>query len=94
MNADEVQFFVADTGPGVPPDIMASVFDRFSARGGAVARAGAGIGLTLVKQFIELHGGWVELESQIGDGTRVTCHVPRKREPKKSLRQSAKMPMR
>jgi signal transduction histidine kinase len=94
LNADEVQFFVADTGPGVPPDIMASVFDRFSARGGAVARAGAGIGLTLVKQFIELHGGWVELESQIGGGTRVTCHVPRKREPKKALRQSAKLPMR
>jgi signal transduction histidine kinase len=59
------------------------VFDRFSASGGAVARAGAGIGLTLVKQFIELHGGWVELESQIGGGTRVTCHVPRKREPRK-----------
>jgi signal transduction histidine kinase len=93
INADEVQFFVADTGPGVPPDIMASVFDRFSARGGAVARAGAGIGLTLVKQFIELHGGWVELESQIGGGTRVTCHVPRKREPRKSVRQSAKLPL-
>jgi signal transduction histidine kinase len=83
LAADEVNFFVADTGPGVPPDIMASVFDRFSASGGAVARAGAGIGLTLVKQFIELHGGWVELESQIGGGTRVTCHVPRKREPRK-----------
>ncbi len=94
MAADEVQVFVADTGPGVPPDIMASVFDRFSARSGAQARAGAGIGLTLVKQFIELHGGWVQLESQAGGGTRVTCHMPRKREPRKPLRQTAKLPLR
>jgi signal transduction histidine kinase len=91
--ADDVQFYVADTGPGVPPDIMASVFDKFSAQGGAVARAGVGIGLTLVKQFIELHGGWVELESQMGGGTRVTCHVPRKREPRKARPQSAKVPL-
>lgn len=91
--SDDVQFYVADTGPGVPPDIMASVFDRFSAQGGAVARAGVGIGLTLVKQFIELHGGWVELESQTGGGTRVTCHVPRKREPRKARAQSIKVPL-
>lgn len=92
ISADDVLFYVADTGPGVPPDIMASVFDRFSASGGAVARAGAGIGLTLVKQFVELHGGWVELESQIGGGTRVTCHVPRKREPRKSRALPARAP--
>lgn len=90
--ADDVQFYVADTGPGVPPDIMASVFDRFSASGGAVARAGAGIGLTLVKQFIELHSGWVELESQTGGGTRVTCHIPRKREARKLRALPAKAP--
>ena len=91
--ADDVQFYVADTGPGVPPDIMASVFDRFSASGGAVARAGAGIGLTLVKQFVELHGGWVELESQSGGGTRVTCHVPRKRVVRKPRALPAKVPL-
>ncbi len=91
--ADEVNLYVADTGPGVPPDIMASVFDRFSASGGALARAGAGIGLTLVKQFIELHGGWVELESQIGGGTRVTCHIPRMREPRKARSLPAKAPI-
>ena len=93
ISADEVNLYVADTGPGVPPDIMASVFDRFSASGGALARAGAGIGLTLVKQFIELHGGWVELELQIGGGTRVTCHIPRKREPRKPRAVPAKQPI-
>ena len=93
MSADDVQLYVADTGPGVPPDIMASVFDRFSASGGAVARGGAGIGLTLVKQFVELHGGWVELESQSGGGTRVTCHVPRKRATRKQRALPAKVPL-
>ena len=77
INGDDVQIFVADTGPGVSPEIMASAFERFSARGGTVARAGAGLGLALVNRFIELHDGWVELESHPGEGTRVTCHLPR-----------------
>ncbi len=37
---------------------------------------GAGLGLSLVKSLIELHGGWVELDSEPGGGTRVTCHLP------------------
>jgi len=56
---------------------MPSAFERFSAKGIAVTRAGAGLGLALVNRFIELHHGWVELESQPGLGTRVTCHLPR-----------------
>jgi len=85
-----VRIFVADTGPGISADIMPSAFDRFSAKGGAVARAGAGLGLTLVNQFIELHGGWVELESRSGGGTRVTCHIPRRFERRKRQPQDAK----
>jgi signal transduction histidine kinase len=77
---DDVRFFVADTGPGVSPELMPSAFERFSAKGVAVTRAGAGLGLALVNRFVELHHGWVELESQAGHGTRVTCHLPRRRE--------------
>ena len=76
IHGDDVQIFVADTGPGVPADIMPSAFERFSAKGGTAARAGAGLGLALVNRFIELHDGWVELESRAGEGTRVTCHLP------------------
>jgi len=90
ISGDEVRIFVADTGPGISADIMPSAFDRFSAKGGAVARAGAGLGLTLVNQFIELHGGWVELESRSGGGTRVTCHIPRRFERRKQKSQDAK----
>jgi signal transduction histidine kinase len=75
---DDVRIFVADTGPGVSPELMPSAFERFSAKGVAVTRAGAGLGLALVNRFVELHHGWVELESQAGLGTRVTCHLPRR----------------
>jgi signal transduction histidine kinase len=77
ISGEDVRFFVADTGAGVAPDVMPLAFERFSAKGAAVARAGAGLGLALVNRFVELHHGWVELESNIGKGTKVTCHLPR-----------------
>ena len=86
IQGEDVRIWVQDTGPGVPADVMPSVFERFTAKGNAVARPGAGLGLALVNRFVELHGGWVELESRDGRGTRVTCHLPRnlgKQRPKK-----------
>ena len=84
---DDVRIFVADTGPGVSPELMPQAFERFSAKGVAVTRAGAGLGLALVNRFIELHHGWVELESQPGHGTRVTCHLPRRAEAQRQTAQ-------
>jgi signal transduction histidine kinase len=86
IQGEDVRIWVQDTGPGVPADVMPSVFERFTAKGNAVARPGAGLGLALVNRFVDLHGGWVELESRDGRGTRVTCHLPRnlgKLRPKK-----------
>ena len=76
---NEVRIFVGDTGPGISPDVMPSAFERFSAQGASGGRAGAGLGLALVNRFVELHSGWVELASQPGEGTLVTCHLPRSR---------------
>ncbi len=84
ITGDDVRIFVSDTGPGVSPELMPSAFERFSAKGIAVTRAGAGLGLALVNRFIELHHGWVELESQPGQGTRVTCHLPRRTDAQKA----------
>lgn len=74
--ANELQLFVADTGDGIKFEHQATVFDRFEARASADRRRGAGLGLSLVKSFVELHGGWVTLESEPAVGTKVTCHLP------------------
>ncbi|HTT82877.1 MAG TPA: PAS-domain containing protein [Rhizomicrobium sp.] len=75
---DEVQIAVADSGPGIAPDVKANVFDRFAAKGRTGQPAGAGLGLALVKRFIELHDGWVEIETTPDRGTTVRCHLPRR----------------
>ena len=63
IRGDDVQIYVSDTGPGIAPEVKANVFDRFAAKGRSGQRAGAGLGLALVNRFIELHDGWVEIES-------------------------------
>lgn len=68
----EVQIKVADTGRGIPHPVQAHIFDRFVGRD----RGGPGLGLALVKALIELHGGWVALESEPGHGAVFTCHLP------------------
>ena len=68
-------------GPVLAPDVKANVFERFSAKGRAGVRAGAGLGLALVNRFLELHDGWVEIESGTNaatGGTLVRCHLPRR----------------
>ncbi len=68
----EVRLQVADTGRGIPFHVQAHIFDRFSGQD----RSGAGLGLALVKALVELHGGWVALESEPGAGATFTCHLP------------------
>ena len=73
---DEVLLEVSDTGIGIAAEDRERVFGRFE-RGSLDARqSGAGLGLSLVKSLIELHGGRVELDSRVGGGTRVICRVP------------------
>lgn len=69
---------IADNGPGIPPEDQASVFTRFHRIGGlGRGEAALGLGLPLTRQFIEAHGGTVELASEPGKGTAVTLTIPR-----------------
>jgi signal transduction histidine kinase len=78
IQGDDVLIYVSDTGPGIAPEVKANVFDRFAAKGRTGQRPGAGLGLALVNRFVELHDGWVEIESSPGRGTIVRCHLPRR----------------
>jgi len=67
-----VVIWVKDDGVGIPSERQPQVFASFES-----SRGGAGLGLALVQRFVERHGGWVELESEEGEGTHVTCYLPR-----------------
>jgi len=75
-NGSDITVWVKDTGEGISARAQASVFDPFEGQESGDGRRGAGLGLALVKRFVELHNGWVELESQPRRGTTVTCHFP------------------
>src|SRR5258706_613529 len=69
---------VEDTGPGVEPQFLPHVFEMFRQADGSSSRphGGMGIGLALVKQLIELHGGSVAVASTLGEGARFTIELP------------------
>ena len=70
---------ISDNGPGIAAEDMPRVFDRFHRvnESGFRGEAALGLGLPLTRQFIEAHGGTVELESKKGKGTTVTLTIPR-----------------
>jgi PAS domain S-box-containing protein len=71
-----VVFTVTDSGPGIPPDVKDKVFDWFESHSHGSRHRGAGLGLSLVRSFVELHGGKVRVDSIVGRGTTVTCNFP------------------
>ena len=75
-HADEVSFSVTDTGPGIPPDVLEKVFNWFETHSLGSQHRGPGLGLSLVRSFVELHGGTVSIASVVGQGTTVTCTFP------------------
>ena len=73
-----VSISVEDKGRGIPEDYQESAFDRFESRSQGSHHRGAGLGLTIVKNLVELHGGTVSLRSAPGVGTTVTALLPKK----------------
>lgn len=72
----EVEFSVSDTGPGIPKDKLEMVFEKFKQLGGPAARAGYGLGLSICKKVVELHGGRIWAESEEGKGSRFIFRLP------------------
>lgn len=73
---DSIVFKVTDQGRGIPPDVLDSVFERFRSHTVGTRHRGVGLGLSIVRALVELHGGAVQIESAPGEGTVVTCIFP------------------
>jgi signal transduction histidine kinase len=75
---DEVRLWVKDTGPGMPPDELDRVFDRFYRLDASRARSsgGSGLGLAIVRSLVEAHGGRVWADSRPGGGSTFTVALP------------------
>ena len=68
-----------DTGPGIPPEELGRIFERFyqGSSGSKRLRRGSGIGLSLAKLIVEKHGGMIRASSTPGEGTAFTITLPR-----------------
>jgi signal transduction histidine kinase len=73
-----VEIAVEDTGIGIAPEDQVAIFEEFRQVGGDYARKreGTGLGLTLAKKFVELHGGKIWVTSEVGKGSTFTFTLP------------------
>ncbi len=77
--AGRMVFVVQDEGLGIPKDQQARVFERFESRSHGSKHRGTGVGLSIAKSLVELHGGDISLQSEPGVGTRVTVRFPERK---------------
>lgn len=77
-SSTSVSISVTDHGIGIPKKELSKIFDKFYrvATTKAKQTGGSGLGLTLVKNIIEAHGGSIEVESEVGKGSRFTVSIP------------------
>jgi signal transduction histidine kinase len=75
-----VHLTISDTGPGIPPDHLPRVFDRFykvdASRAGTAVPSGSGLGLSIVRAIIERHGGTVTVTNAPNGGAMFELDLP------------------
>ena len=77
-DGEAVRYSVSDTGIGIPPDQLAEVFAEFRQIDATVTRefGGSGLGLSITKKFVEMHGGRIWVESRLGEGSTFHFTIP------------------
>jgi signal transduction histidine kinase len=82
-----VEISVSDTGIGIAPDDQEAIFDEFRQVGSDYARKreGTGLGLTLARKFVELHGGRLWVKSELGRGSTFAFSLPLRARPSEAL---------
>ena len=78
QQGERLVFRVADTGIGIAPDKIGSLFTEFKQTDATIASeyGGTGLGLSITKKFIEMHGGRIWVESEVGKGSSFIFEVP------------------
>jgi signal transduction histidine kinase len=74
--ADMVRFEVADEGPGIAPDELDRVFERFYRADSAREGSGTGLGLAIAKEIVDAHGSAITVQSELGEGTSFGFELP------------------
>jgi two-component system phosphate regulon sensor histidine kinase PhoR len=77
VNEEDVQFCVADSGPGIPEEEQPRVFERFYKQDRARSKGGTGLGLAIARHIVEGHGGRIWVESTSGQGATFCFTLPR-----------------
>ncbi len=78
--AEQILFIVSDTGPGIARDALSRIFDEYQQSGSATAqRSGTGLGLAITRRLVQMHGGTVRVESELGQGARFYITLPKHR---------------
>jgi len=70
-----IEFAVEDTGAGIPPEYLPRIFERFVQVPGATG-GGAGMGLSIAQTIVKAHGGQIQVESELGKGSRFSFALP------------------
>lgn len=91
---ESIEVSVRDTGMGIPEDKIDIIFERFRQVNGLLTRIheGSGIGLSLVKNLVKMHGGDIRVESEVGVGSEFIFELPAKVCSEESDRESASIP--
>jgi two-component system sensor histidine kinase ChiS len=73
-----IQFWVSDTGIGIPDEEQENIFESFRQVDGSLTRVaqGSGLGLTIARKFVEMHGGHIWVESELGKGSTFRFTIP------------------
>ena len=79
---------VRDTGPGIPPEELPRIFERFyrGTNTGDARASGSGLGLAIARSIVEMHGGEIDVGSEVGQGTEFRIHLPRTSAPEREAR--------